>query len=888
MHFCFSPRLFSPALALFFCVLASAPTALAQRVFWADSGTGDPADIQLIFENCKPSAAPVLPELATATFNYRGQSSQTQIINFSRTSLVILSYRLQIRSTGQVTIPTFAVQTSEGELSVPTYTTGTVQPGPEADIKARLATRKTTVWAGEVFPLVYSIDVARRNFSNFADAIQWDAPPLVAEDWAEPVATETMQSGELRLNIGFATRAYAKSPGPLRLNPLRQLVTLNLGLAGGGFGFFQQQRIEPVTLTTNQPEIQVQPLPLPAPANTIGAVGNFALDSKVVPLSAAVGEPITWTLTLSGTGNWPDIAGLPPRSVSADFQALQPPAKRKLADKKLFDGTLTEDVVLIPTRPGTYTLGAFEIHTFDPETGHYRQHHIAETTITVTAAATGANAGTAASMTGDSESLPPPSSRSAEAPPTEVHQVKGAASPSGLIREASTASQVARLPAASLGQVAARATIPFGAVAATWLVLALRRARQSDPLRPRRAALAKVPATLTTLRDNPNDSQALLAWQQLSTRAHGIAHAAPTVGDFPEGEWRTLWTESEHALYRETTPLPSDWLARAEAAHAALAKEIPGTAWASAFRKPNLLPWAAALALVFALSPHSAHAGDDAEALLNRPLHERIPYPKKASSKHALENSAQAAYSTGDFAEAESGWRAAVTAQPSDWAARHNLALALAQQDRWAEAAAHATAAFVQNPRSEVLRWNLAIAYSKAGYRPAEIRPALGGKLRPRFAQLASPSEWECVLIGGTSLIALALLLPLLRSYGLLRYSQHHKAGLQREARPKKGSATPIALLISGVLFAALALAGRQSYGLAAHPRAALVWRSGTLYSIPTEGDIAQQTTPLSAGTIGVAEKPFLGWVKLRFSNGQTGWARETELVPLWESLPQN
>jgi len=838
-------------------------------VFWADAGTGAPADIQLVFENCKPSTAPTLPDLADASFQFRGQSSQTQSINFSRTSLVVLSYRLQIRTPGQVTIPPFAVQTSEGELTVPTYTTGTVQPGPEADIKARLATRKTTVWAGEVFPLVYSIDVARRNFSNFADAIQWDAAPLVAEDWAEPVATEAMQGGELRLNIGFATRAYAKAPGPLRLNPLRQLVTLNLGLVNGGFGFFQQQRVEQVGLTTNQPEIQVQPLPLPAPANTIGAVGTFTLESKVIPQTATVGEPITWTLTLSGTGNWPDVAGLPPRTVSADFQALQPPAKRKLNDKKLFDGTLTEDVVLIPTRPGTYTLGAFEIHTFDPETGRYQAHRIAETTITVTAAtAVSTNASASSSKAGDNDGPLPSEPLSLDVRPSGARQIKESKTPEGLVREPLTASQTVRLPAASLGQIAAQAAIPFAGVAAAWLALALRRARQRDPLRPRRAALSQVPAALAALRENPNDAQRLLTWQRLAARAHGLAHAAPAVSEFPKGEWRMLWAETERALYREKTPLPSDWLARAEAAHAALAKETPGTAWTSAFRKPNLLPWMAAVALLLALSPHNARASDPSDG---RAGNDRAP------SKRVL------APEDSDFSEAETLWRAAVAAQPSDWAARQNLAFTLSQQDRWAEAAAHATAAFVQNPRNDIGRWNLTIAQSKAGYSSTELRTALGDGPRARFAQLASPSGWECVLIGGASLTALALLLPLLRSYGLLRRSPGDKTGLQREARQIKGSATPLALGICGLLLAALALFGRSHYGLAAHPQAALVWRAGTLYSIPTEADITQQTVPLSAGTIGVAEKTFLGWARLRFSNGQTGWARETELVRLWE-----
>src|SRR5690606_6373084 len=75
-------------------------------------------------------------------------------------------------------------------------------------------------------------------------------------------------------------------------------------------------------------------------------------------------------------------------------------------------------------------------------------------------------------------------------------------------------------------------------------------------------------------------------------------------------------------------------------------------------------------------------------------------------------------YANGEFAAAESGWRAAVELAPTDPAAHHNLSLALAQQGRWAEAAAHATVAFVQNPRDPALQWNLEYTLGRGGYTP--------------------------------------------------------------------------------------------------------------------------------------------------------------------------
>ena len=74
---------------------------------------------------------------------------------------------------------------------------------------------------------------------------------------------------------------------------------------------FGAPRVEQLSVVSNQPELTIKPLPGNAPAGFSGAVGDFKLTTKVVPATAGVGEPVTWTLTLEGTGNWPEITGLP-------------------------------------------------------------------------------------------------------------------------------------------------------------------------------------------------------------------------------------------------------------------------------------------------------------------------------------------------------------------------------------------------------------------------------------------------------------------------------------------------------------------------------------------------------------------------------------------------
>jgi hypothetical protein len=88
------------------------------------------------------------------------------------------------------------------------------------------------------------------------------------------------------------------------------------------------------------------------------------------------------------------------------------------------------------------------------------------------------------------------------------------------------------------------------------------------------------------------------------------------------------------------------------------------------------------------------------------------------------------------------------------------------------------------------------------------------------------------------------------------------------------------------LLLLAAAVAWR-AYGEAADSRAAVVWRAGILRSIPTEADVDQKTTPLAAGSVAKINKSFLGWVRLSFENGETGWVRTEEAVPLWDSPPR-
>lgn len=852
-------RIVFPALLLF--VLAT--IVRGQSVRWEAADGGMPNTVVLVYENCEPDGQPELPSLPGVTFTFQGRSESSQSTfgpgGFNTTRSIALSYTVRGRQGTAVQIPTFTVKTNKGPQRVAAFNVASPAPPLESVASARLLLERNSVWAGEVFSLNYELSAARRTNPQISPTFDWNAAPLVAEDWSKPEVTEAVTNGDRRVNVLFRARAVAKTPNTIKLEAASHLLSIQTGTIG--FGIISQPRMEQVSVTSDQPTLEVRPLP-PAPPGFSGAVGQFKLVSKVVPEKAAVGEPVTWTLELSGTGNWPDLAGLPAREVSNDFQVVQPKAKRTPAEGKLFDVTLVEDVVLVPSKAGNYTLGAVNFVYFDPKAGAYKTITAPRTTLAIAAPAAPQfnvlHPQPAAGEQGAGGTEQEPAIRR---PPTTP------APPAGIPRDPLPGAGDARVPISSTW-LASLLLAPCSLLLCFWVWLAYRSARHTDPVRPRRVARDRLAATLARLATAGTADRAnlLRAWQRETAALWQIAHAAPSAHAFatlaggappPRGAnergdgtpstppttdsaWAALWAESERALYSAEGTLPSDWVTRAQAAVAAV--RLPGFKARRLFLPQNLMPFAAALALAAVVT---------------------------VSVVEAAELDALSAYRKSEFLTAEKGWRAAIAKTPTNWIARHNLSLALAQQDRASEAAAQAVAAFVQQPADPAVRWHFALAAEKAGAIPAPLDDFLKPGPRQSVARFTSAANWQLVLIA-TAWAVVATLGWLL----FCAYERRHSRGRLRIA---------VGLVMGCLLVGGSAFAGVRAYGLAAHAEAVIVARPTALRSIPTEADTAQKTTPLAAGSLALAQRTFLGWTQLAFENGQTGWVRKDDIVPLWK-----
>jgi hypothetical protein len=123
---------------------------------------------------------------------------------------------------------------------------------------------------------------------------------------------------------------------------------------------------------TRPVDIEVLPLPEEGrPEDFTGAVGQF--DMSVTPSSRTLrtGESLTLSVKISGRGDIKSIRDLALPEFE-DFRVFAPKARESADVQRLrVGGVKTFDLVLVPQRPGSFTLDGFTFSYFDPELGEY-------------------------------------------------------------------------------------------------------------------------------------------------------------------------------------------------------------------------------------------------------------------------------------------------------------------------------------------------------------------------------------------------------------------------------------------------------------------------------------------------------------------------------------
>ncbi|MDR1887259.1 MAG: BatD family protein [Prevotellaceae bacterium] len=126
----------------------------------------------------------------------------------------------------------------------------------------------------------------------------------------------------------------------------------------------KQLKSAPVTLG-------IKDFPAGAPASFNGATGNFTLATKVDKDKIVANQAITYSVTVSGTGNFKQV-NPPPLSFPDKFDKYDPTTAENVKTTETGgSGSKKFDYVLIPRSAGEYELPAVEFSYFDTRRGSY-------------------------------------------------------------------------------------------------------------------------------------------------------------------------------------------------------------------------------------------------------------------------------------------------------------------------------------------------------------------------------------------------------------------------------------------------------------------------------------------------------------------------------------
>jgi BatD DUF11 like domain len=120
--------------------------------------------------------------------------------------------------------------------------------------------------------------------------------------------------------------------------------------------------------------VVIEAIPLPRegqpPGFDVGNVGKFALTARADRTTVSVGEAVTVTLEIRGTGNVRNVRP-PTLPELPGWKSYQPKITVNLDTSNGIGGTKLCEVLLLPERAGTVTIPALELPMFDPEAKRY-------------------------------------------------------------------------------------------------------------------------------------------------------------------------------------------------------------------------------------------------------------------------------------------------------------------------------------------------------------------------------------------------------------------------------------------------------------------------------------------------------------------------------------
>lgn len=357
------------------------------------------------------SVAFEMPVVDGLRFHPRGQSARMDYVNGAYSSSVTSLFHVEASHEGRFTIPPITIKSKEGMVTtLPIHfevVKATAQPtvqssssgsgattrlrtGDAAEVAfMRVTPAKTSSYSGEVVPVQIQI--------YFRDGIQANLnslPQLRGEGFVlqqlrrEPRRTREMV-GTSRYSvltwvsvlsgIKEGTHTLSMEMDATLLLRQQQRVQRPRGMFGDPFfddsffnSFFGSYREKEVKVASPKLEMTVLSLPeMGKPDTFSGAIGDFRLQVKAIPLEISKGDPVTLTMTVSGVGNF-DRVQVPQLQKQKGWKSYSP-SSEFLKDGNVNRGKKVFEQALVAKESHLTEVPAVAFSYFDPESRTYKE-----------------------------------------------------------------------------------------------------------------------------------------------------------------------------------------------------------------------------------------------------------------------------------------------------------------------------------------------------------------------------------------------------------------------------------------------------------------------------------------------------------------------------------
>lgn len=342
-----------------------------------------------------------MPEVDGLVFLQRGQSTRMEYVNGVYSASVSSLYHVEATRIGKFTIPPIRVSFKGGEVetaalavevtAVQTIATSkaagqgnastTRLRSGEADQVAfmRVIPAKQTSYSGEVVPVrikVYFRDGIQANLNSL--------PQLTGDGFVlQQIAGDPLRSREVVGNSRYTVLTWDFALSGIKEGKHVLSMELDATLLlrqqqrdpfnrNSFFGdFFSSYREKEVKVASPQLEMVVLSLPEEGrPENFSGAIGNFRLQVKAVPLDISQGDPITLTMTVSGQGNFDRVQS--PQLHKVDGWKTYTASSEFLKDGSDHRGKKVFEQAIVAKAANLTEIPAVKFSYFDPDSESYQ------------------------------------------------------------------------------------------------------------------------------------------------------------------------------------------------------------------------------------------------------------------------------------------------------------------------------------------------------------------------------------------------------------------------------------------------------------------------------------------------------------------------------------